>query len=239
VHYEDVVTRPAEILPGLFSFLGVGWDPDLIDQVYKTPHDPGGGDIFVQYAGRIRSDSVGGGRGLPFQLIPEQLLLQLKELDRELGYADLIAKLTKIPDLPTAAAAPGDGNGQIAREVEATGSVKGPRWVFESHLPARLHERRTLLASLGSSYRFVISGNEGGTWLLLRHGDGFQVVADGPAAGNKAATTLGITSADLLGLVNGAINAGKIVQEGRLAISGQPPTLEAIQALLALVRTDI
>lgn len=68
--------------------------------------------------------------------------------------------------------------------------------MFESHLPARIRERSGLLAALGSSYRFVISGDEGGAWLLRRGGAAFEVISDG--AGSDAATTVGMNSPDLL-----------------------------------------
>ncbi len=236
VRYEDVVAQPEATLPALFSFLGLEWDPRLIDMVYATPHDLGAGDKSVRFAGKIRADRIGAGLRVPgyltetSNLIDARLRQRAEELDQELGYSALFAASTREP---------GAAGGPATLAAGGGANYSGPRWVFESHLPSRIRERTNLLPPLGHSYRFVISGDDGGAWLLRRAADGFQVLVDDSAAGADAVTTIGMKGTDLLGLVDGELNVARVVQEGRIAIAGQPPTFEEIEALVALIRTDV
>ena len=224
VRYEDLVTDPAATLSGLFAFLGLPWQPSLIDDVYKTPHDDGFGDVFVRFAGRIRPDSIGRGRVIPWDLVPAPLRARVDELASELGYGELVERIR------TSAAPLGAERGTAAPARE-------PRWVFETHLPERLRAEREKLASLGAAYRFQISGDGGGAWLLCRRGDGFEVLRDGrPDA--AAATTLGVDVADLWEIAAGRLNVVKAWTDGRLVISGERPSSEQIQLLVMLLRTE-
>jgi len=53
VTYESLVSNPSETLGPLFAFLGVEWDPDLLDSVFAVPHDPGPGDPAARFSRRI------------------------------------------------------------------------------------------------------------------------------------------------------------------------------------------
>ncbi|HEY0552635.1 MAG TPA: sulfotransferase [Thermoanaerobaculia bacterium] len=133
LRYEDLVKNPEKVLAGLFSFLNLEWQPGLIEAVYTTPHDVGKGDILVRYNDRINPGSVGRGRALPTTLLPGDQRARAEELNRELGYLELIEEILKmpIPEQPPAA---------VAHEKDESPShaERGPRWIFEEHLPSRI-----------------------------------------------------------------------------------------------------
>lgn len=228
VRYEDVVIRPAETLAGLFDFLDLPWQADLVDAVYKTPHDDGHGDLSVRFASGIHRDSIGRGRALPLTMLAAEQRSHMEEIDRELGYLELIAEILSVPAARPRLAAPPASQAAPTTEQDAS-------WVFETYLPARLREQREALATLASSYLFSITGEGGGAWLLRRDDSGeMRVVADG-LGGAQAATSIGLDAQDLLGIVAGRLNVIKMLHEGRIAWSGEPPSIEQVGLLAKLL----
>lgn len=89
VRYEDLVARPDEVLPPLFTFLGVGWDPGVLERAFTMRHDAGGGDTLIEATRRVERDRVGRGRTLDTAKLPAPLRARTDSLLRTLGYADL------------------------------------------------------------------------------------------------------------------------------------------------------
>jgi protein-tyrosine sulfotransferase len=228
LQYEEIVERTAPTLGRLFSFLGHQWHPELINAVYKTPHDDGPGDPFVRYYGKIRADNVGAGRAFPLPLIAD-LHPRIAELGRELGYS-----VTPIEQVAAPPAAAGE-----AHELAPVNGGRGPRWVFESHLPARLAAEGDLSSSLGDFYRFAVTGESGGTWQIRRNGERWQIVPEDPDAATGKDATVRVQSDDLMGIVEGRLNAIKMLLEGRVVLRGQQLTDRELQTLLTLLRTDL
>jgi protein-tyrosine sulfotransferase len=89
VHYEALVSDPVATLDRIFAFLGLGWQHALLENIFDTPHDPGGGDFKIRSAKRIERDRVGTGAGLnrdKLAAVPAALQRQCTELHLELGY---------------------------------------------------------------------------------------------------------------------------------------------------------
>jgi GNAT superfamily N-acetyltransferase len=107
------------------------------------------------------------------------------------------------------------------------------RWLFESHLPERVGSRPDLAAAAaGSSFLFVIAGEEEGSWLIdLR--DGQARVTPG---GGEGRCTINTSAATLLGIARGRVNPRVAWTEGRLRAEGelQPAPLAALLSLLQL-----
>lgn len=90
IKYEDLVEDPRKALDPVFRFLGMSWDHALLERVFRTPHDPGGGDNEITATNRIEKDRVGKGRRLDPSLlaqVPRRLLERQKALDAVLGYS--------------------------------------------------------------------------------------------------------------------------------------------------------
>lgn len=89
LRYEDLVKDPAGVLAPLFGFLGLKWDPELLDRVFRTPHDPGGGDPKIQRTERIEKDRVGRGHLVDARLldqVPGSLRERQRSLEIQMGY---------------------------------------------------------------------------------------------------------------------------------------------------------
>jgi protein-tyrosine sulfotransferase len=229
LRYEDLVRQPQETLAALFSFLGLAWDPSLVDAVYRTRHDHGRGDVRARLDNRIRTDSIGRGRALPSELVADEQRARIEELNSELGYVELIRELLAAP-------APAGASGEAEAAPPANG--RGPRWVFETHLPARFEECPEELAALNGSYRFLISGEGGGSWLLLpAEGGGLKVLA-GNGTDGEATTTIGLDASDLLGIVEGRLHVVRLQLDGRLTFRGEPLEMEQAQSLVTLFRAE-
>lgn len=89
VRYEDLVARPEEVLPPLFAFLGVDWDPALLRQTFHMRHDDGGGDPLILGTREIERLHLGHGRSLDTHRLPDALRTRVNSLQRNLGYAEI------------------------------------------------------------------------------------------------------------------------------------------------------
>jgi hypothetical protein len=90
LRYEDLVTDSVATLNSVFGFLELSWDPSLLDEVFATPHDPGGGDANIRSSDRINQDRIGRGIALnPIRLAqaPPNLHRRMAECYQELLYA--------------------------------------------------------------------------------------------------------------------------------------------------------
>lgn len=64
IRYEDMVTQPEKVLPPIFEFLGLTWDPEFID---RTEHVKAMGDVPTREHHKavfkpLSADSIGKGR---------------------------------------------------------------------------------------------------------------------------------------------------------------------------------
>jgi protein-tyrosine sulfotransferase len=89
VRYEDLVARPETVLPPLFAFLGVAWDPAVLERAFTMEHDGGGGDPLIKDTRRVEADRVGRGRALDTSKLGLRQRGRVDSLLRNLGYATL------------------------------------------------------------------------------------------------------------------------------------------------------
>lgn len=89
VRYEDLVARPGEVLQPLCAFLGVAWDPTLLERAFTMRHDDGGGDQRIKHTQRVERDRAGRGRELDTRRLTEQQRARVNSLLRNLGYEEL------------------------------------------------------------------------------------------------------------------------------------------------------
>jgi hypothetical protein len=206
VRYEDMVANPAEVLRPVFTSHGLSWDEKLIESVFTVQHDRGMEDHYAVLTRSIHSDSVGGGRDLSLDGVPQKVLDSTRQLLKMLGY----------PDLPQTAR-----NGRpAAATVTAT-----PLWLFETYLAEKARTQLDLLKAIGSSYRFDVSGEGGGTWVI----DPQQETI---FAGQAPATCkIEISAADLFAIAHGRLHPYKAGEEGRLQFHGNI-NLRELEALV-------
>jgi len=219
LRYEDLVRDPDGTLAPMFRFLGLEWSPALTAAVFSSEHDRGGaygGDTYALYSGRISRDSLGAGRKLSTAKLPVELRERMLALLGELGYPEM-------PEGPPDGQAPRAGGESAPPDLDA-------RWFFEELLPERIGSAGPPPVPL--SCDFVIRGAGGGAWALRWDAEGLRV---GPGSASAPAR-VELAAADLAELVQGRINALKLVEEGRLRVEGLQ-TDEALVRLLKLCWT--
>lgn len=89
LYYEALVNAPVATLDSVFAFLDLEWEASLLDRVFTTPHDPGGGDPKIRHVGQIETDRIGKGSRIPalaLARVPSDLQQRLADLHLELGY---------------------------------------------------------------------------------------------------------------------------------------------------------
>jgi len=100
--------------------------------------------------------------------------------------------------------------------------------VFEQHIPARLQAKPHLQEQINAVYKFVVSGDGGGTWLVdLTQPGGKMSAGDGPAA-----CTVTVSADSLLDVVAGKTNPQAAFMTGKIKISGDMKLAMRLGALL-------
>jgi putative sterol carrier protein len=139
-------------------------------------------------------------------MIPPHLLERMNALLGELGYPPVGPGWEQAL---TFESAPPERRAQrpVATKVED---------IFNLFLPALLKQRGAHLQGIDASYKFVVTGEDGGTWVLDLTSPGGQI-----SAGDRQTTcVINVSSHDLLGMVNGEVNAAEALQQGKMRISG-------------------
>ena len=211
VHYEKLVCNPSEEWARLFSFLGVGWEPSLVEIVFSTKHDEGPGDPKAEFAKTLYTSSIG--RGASAEVLseirraPKHLQRALDELLVELGYPDAETAVL------TAARTKASPVGQVARVSQPVFDVNE---LFTHHFRTRLDSARRGLADLSGAVKFVVKGTGGGTWTI-------DLDSMPPAihVGDRDADcTITIRADDLRQLATGELNVGECYLQAKLRVVG-------------------
>lgn len=223
VRYEDLVTAPASALKGVCDFLSLPWHDDLVDSIFTRPHGRGMGDPKVEYSSRIHDTSIGSGKWLPRAQLPSALLQEMDSLVAELGYSQEKPERSSPPP-PVATPSPAD--------PDIAGPASAVRQLFDERLPRLAREQASAVAAIDGSYKFVVTGEGGGEWVVDLTAGRCRILA-GDATADYS---LFVSSADLLAITGGSLNAVSAWMNGRVRILGSPPEghLQQIVRLLSM-----
>ena len=95
-------------------------------------------------------------------------------------------------------------------------AVETPREIFSTAIPERLKDKPDLATKINSTFKFVVSGDDGGTWVVdLTEPGGKISEEDG-----EAKCTITIAGPDLVSIVNGQLNAQMAFMSGKLKVAG-------------------
>lgn len=95
-------------------------------------------------------------------------------------------------------------------------AVETAKDVFETHIPNRLKEKPDLIEKINASYKFLVGGDGGGTWLVDLTEPGGKIAAED----GDAKCTITIEGSDLVNIVNGKLNAQMAFMSGKLKVAG-------------------
>ncbi|MDJ0762341.1 MAG: sulfotransferase [Myxococcota bacterium] len=202
IKYESLASAPEETLAPLLAFLGVDWDPDIVERVFRQHHDQGGGDLKIRYTSGFRRDSIGRGGDIPFWSIPPDRLEQMNKLLEMLDYPLISSDLNENPPVYVT-----PGTNRLIEDIEA---------YFVHHVPKKIALNEHLLKRALGSIRYVVQGSNTSFWRIhLRENSPEITEGDGPAD-----CTIKVDSETLLSIANGQSSMIEEVLKNNLHIEG-------------------
>jgi putative sterol carrier protein len=96
---------------------------------------------------------------------------------------------------------------------------------------ARLAANKDAVSSIGASYKFVLEGEGGGTWLMNLKGTATLSAGDGAAD-----CTLAMSAENGVALFEGRVSGEQLFFSNQLRVEGDMSLALRLQALLAIVR---
>lgn len=95
-------------------------------------------------------------------------------------------------------------------------AVENAREFFESYLPQRLEANPDMAGKVNATYKFTLTGDNGGTWRVdLTSAPGAVTEGDGAAD-----CSITITDSDFVDVVNGKMDATMAFMGGKLKVEG-------------------
>lgn len=203
IRYEDLVFRAGEVVPRLLDFVGADADAGLLERVFSTPHQDGPGDANILFSRRIEPRSVGKGSAIALRHLPSPLLTRINELLETLDYP-LIGPDWDTRSSPYADAGPIVEAGSAATELASPGDAL-----------------RVMCAMMGvvqepGVVRFVFEECHDQPWHMVLGVDAISV-AEGDAV---ADCDVRMPLAQLLAMVQGAVNPMALIRSGEMRVSG-------------------
>jgi putative sterol carrier protein len=107
-------------------------------------------------------------------------------------------------------------------------AVENAKEVFETYLPKRLKDKSDLAEKINASYKFEVTGDGGGTWVVdLTQPGGTVSEGDG-----EAGCTITMTASDFVDMINGKLNGQMAFMTGKLKVAGDMGLAMKLQTLL-------
>ena len=100
-----------------------------------------------------------------------------------------------------------------------------------SQVGERIAANKEAVSSIGASYKFVLEGDGGGTWVMNLKDAASLSVGDGPAD-----CTLSMSAENGVALFEGRVSGEQLFFSNQLRVEGDMSLALRLQALLAVVR---
>lgn len=205
--YESLVSDPAQILPSLFGFVGVEWDSSILERCFRIHHDYGEGDTKVVFEQDIHTHSIGKGCMVPRDLITDPIRCQADELLMPLGYRSINDYL----DFNEKRKGGIEGKLSIHRS-----QITGVRDLLDQFFAEWAKKARKAASLAGQCCKFIISGVEGGIWII----DPSDPDGIGRNDNQETTCTILLSSDLLLDIVERRQNPVEAYEEGKIEVIG-------------------
>jgi protein-tyrosine sulfotransferase len=230
LRYEDLVASPEDTSRRMFDFLGVPFDPQLLQRVFSSPHHQRAynGDPNALFSRAIVDQGVGRGAELnpaAIASLSAELRQEMNDLLVALGYpaVELTAKGFDM-HLARPAAAP--------RPAAAAGAPPAiPAAAIFAMIGQRLGAQPGIAGKVKTSFKFVLNGEGGGSWVLDLTEPPGRVIPDGA----EAQCVITTSAADFAEVVAGRLNPAVAVRQDRMRIEGQVDDAALRELIGALV----
>ncbi len=108
-------------------------------------------------------------------------------------------------------------------------AVETAKQVFETVMPEKLKAKPELIEQINASYKFEITGDAGGIWIVDLTEAGGKI-SEGDA---EASCTITMVDSDFVDMMNGTLNAQMAFMGGKLKVAGDMNLAMKLQALVA------
>lgn len=108
-------------------------------------------------------------------------------------------------------------------------AISTAKELFDVHMPQRLKDKPDTAAKINSSYKFVVNGDGGGTWVVDLTKPGGQI-SEGEG---EAKCTITVGSKELVDIVNGKLNPQMAFMTGKLKVAGDMGLAMKLGSLLS------
>ncbi len=107
-------------------------------------------------------------------------------------------------------------------------AIANAKELFEVQMPERLKKNPEVASKINSTYKFVVNGDGGGTWLVDLTQPGGKISQEDAAA--KCTITIG--AKELVDIVNGKLNPQMAFMTGKLKVAGDMGLAMKLSSLL-------
>jgi hypothetical protein len=209
LRYEDLVTSPEELLPEVFSFLGLDWQEQVLVDAFSHRHDDASGDVKLHFTTSVQR-RIGKGDKVPLDEVSEDLLQRVNTALLDLDYPAInTANDSQVKD-HFGVGSPGE---ERVRDLET---------LFGDHLPGVLRRNRDQLVAVGKTVKIAVESSGGArAWVIdLRAPEPSVRAGDGPAD-----LTLTTDEDLLLAIFNHRVEPIRAWASGRIHIEGDRSVL--------------
>ena len=204
ITYESLVLNTVPTLEAMFAFLGLRFDPRMLDSVFLVHHDEGVGDDRIRFSKEISRRSLGKGSRVPREKIPSDLLEKMNSLLSELNYPTVGPDWNSSPS-------PYLQPETVTNESKTATTVEE---IFDHHLPALL--KRKIERAARGVCKFVVSGEGGGNWIINLAEQSIR--KDRGAV--KPDCVVAVSATDFIDMVSGRLNVMSAYDRGKIRVTG-------------------
>ena len=217
ITYETLVLNTVPTLEAMFAFLGLRFDPKMLDSVFRVHHDEGVGDDRIRFSKEISKRSLGKGSKVPVEKIPSELLEKLNALLSELNYPTVGPDWNNSPS-------PYLQPETTTEERKVTTTVEE---IFGGPLPVLLKRKIGRAAERGVC-KFAVSGEGGGNWLINLAEQSIRK----DRGELKPDCVVTVSATDFIDMVSGRLNVMSAYDRGKIRVTGDGNLATKIGVLL-------